>query len=91
MIPVPSGLVRISASPGRAPALASIARIDLAGDGVAELDLLVLHGVAAEQRHAGLAAAVEPAGERSAPSTSRSASLGKPAIASAVSGRPPIA
>ena len=38
-------------------------RIDLAGDGVAELHFVVAHGVAAEQRHAGLAQLVEPAGE----------------------------
>ena len=50
-MPVPSGLVRNSTSPGFAPAFDSTrAGIDRAGDGVAELDLLILHGVAAEQR-----------------------------------------
>ena len=64
MIPVPSGLVRNSTSPGCAPAFArSDAGCDLAGHGVAELDLLILDGVAAEQRDARLAQRVEAAGK----------------------------
>ena len=66
-------------------------RMDLARDGIAELDLLVLDRVAAEQRDARFAELVETAGERSGRAPPRSASFGKAAIASAVSGRPPIA
>ena len=93
-MPVPSGLVRISTSPARAPALVEDALRDRrAGHRVAELDL---RGRA-------------PCGRRAAPRRPRAAcrsrrrkicadrrrasspSCGKPAIASAVSGRPPIA
>ena len=67
-------------------------RIDGAGHGVAELDFAILHGVAAEQRDAGFAQLVEPAAEDLADRRRARARLsGNAAIASAVSGRPPIA
>ena len=60
--PVPIGLVSISTSPGLAPRVGEYPRgIDRAGDGVAELHLLVLHRVTAEERDAGFAQLVEPA------------------------------
>ncbi len=75
--PVPSGLVRISTSPARAPAFVQHARrIDVAGHRVAELHLAVLHRVAAEQRDAGLAQHVEAAA-KIAYDVSRRAVLGK--------------
>ena len=80
-------------SPARAPAFVSMrGGIDRAGHRVAELDLRIPHRVAAEQRDARLAQLVEAA-EKDLRGSSRasSASFGKPAIASAVSGRPPIA
>ena len=63
-MPVPSGLVRNSTSPGaRAGVRQDARRVDRAGHRVAELDFGVLHGVAAEQRDAGLAQLVEAAAE----------------------------
>ena len=92
MIPVPSGFGQEELVAGlRAGVRPDRRREHLAGDGVAELDLGVLDGVAAEQRHAGLGELVEAALEdrredRCGRRLSESA-----AIASAVSGRPPIA
>ena len=66
--------------------------IDGAGHRVAELDLFVLHRVTAEQRHAGFAQLVEAASEdRADVRRGRDLIFGNPAMASAVSGRPPIA
>ena len=63
-MPVPRGLVRIRSIAGlRAGVGENAFRIDGAGDRVAELDLAVLDGVAAEQRDAGLAQLVEAAAE----------------------------
>ena len=66
-------------------------RVDLAGDRVAELDLLVLDRVAAEQRDAGLAQLSRPPGEDLREDRAVERPSETPAIASAVSGRPPIA
>ena len=50
---MPIGFVRMITSPGRAPALvATLLRIDHAGDGVAKHYLLIVDAVAANQRDA---------------------------------------
>ena len=91
MMPVPSAFVSSSTSPGRAPALVQMrSRMNLAGHRVAELDLLVLNGVAAKQLTPALLQRVEAAG-KDARHDRDVQSLGNAAIASAVSGRPPIA
>ena len=66
--------------------------VDEAGDGVAELDLRVAHGVAAEERAARLGERRGAARARSRPPTPTGKSRsGNAAIESAVIGRPPIA
>ena len=92
-MPVPSGLVRIKRSPGlRAGVGQDAFRIDGARHGVAEFDLAILNRVAAEQRDAGFAQLVEAAAEDLRDvSVSQTVLAETPAMASAVSGRPPIA
>ena len=63
-MPVPSGLVNTSRSPGRAAALVAIRRGSTsAGDGEARLDLVVLDAMAADDGHAGLGHFVQSAAE----------------------------
>ncbi len=76
--PVPSGLVRSSSSPGRAPAFDQIlAGSHLAGDGVAEFDFGVLHGVAAEQAPRRPPSSLSRPPLKIVARTDRSASFGK--------------
>ena len=90
--PVPIGLVRMSASPARAPALDQTrVGIDFAGDRVAELDFLVLHGVAAEERDPRLVERLQTAAKDLFQHGRIARPWETPAIASAVSGVPPIA
>ena len=66
-------------------------RIDSAGDRVAELDLVIVDRVSAEQRDAGFAQLVETAAKDRGDGFGVETIFGKAAMASAVSGRPPIA
>ena len=92
MMPVPRALVSSSSSPGLAPAFDQIVRREhFSRHRVAELDLGVLQGVPAEQRDAGLGELVEAAFEDRAQRSSGRHLSGNAAIASAVSGRPPMA